>query len=197
MRSSGFVGDIGREGSVVACVAGTRILAMRAVIADRFGTGPIERALATVPPDVRAEYEQVSSIAWMRASTDYVVHDAIAAVLDREPLAFHEEVLRAAMDRSFKTLWRILLRLTSDEALIARTPGIYRRTRNVGQMVVRTNAPGRAEFVLTHYPGIGSRDVRSIGAGLEVVLSLTGRTNARATARPAQDGATYLLTWRT
>src|SRR5215469_3929508 len=110
---------------------------MRAVIEEQFGSVPIAKALTSVAPDVRAEYEQLSSIAWVRATTDYVVHDAIAAVLDREPLAFHEQTLRAAMARSFKTIWRILLRVTSDEALIARAPSIYRRTRNVGEMAVR------------------------------------------------------------
>jgi hypothetical protein len=169
---------------------------MRAVILEQYGREPIARALANVPPDVRAEYEQMSTIAWVRSSTDYAVHDAIAAVLGLEPLGFHEQVLRAAMTRSFKTIWRILLRLQSDEALIARTPGIYRRTRNVGRMVVQSNAPGRAEFVLSEYPRIGLRDVRSIGAGLEVVLSLTGRANARVAARPASDGAVFSVTWR-
>jgi hypothetical protein len=185
-----------REAPVVACVAGTRLLAMRAVIVEQYGTAPIASALVNLAPDVRAEYEQMSSIAWVRSSTDYLVHDAIAAVLGLEPLGFHERVLRAAMTRSFKTIWRILLRLTSDEALIARTAGIYRRTRNIGQMVVQGNARGRAEFVLTQYPGIGPRDVRSIGAGLEAVLVLTGRANARAAARESLDGATYTVTWR-
>jgi hypothetical protein len=184
------------ERPAIPCVAGTRILAMRAVVTEQFGAPTVARSLATVAPDVREEYEQVSSIAWVRSSTDYAVHDAIAAAVDREPLAFHEQVLREAMARSFKTIWRVLLRLTSDEALIARTPGIYRRTRNVGQMVVQANTPGRAEFVLTQYPGIGPRDIRSIGAGLEVVLTLTGRAGARAAARPAPDGATYTVTWR-
>jgi hypothetical protein len=169
---------------------------MRAVIAEQYGTAPIAKALVNVPTDVRAEYEQMTSIAWVRSSTDYLVHDAVAAVLGREPLAFHEQVLRAAMARSFKTIWRVLLRLTSDEALITRTPGIYRRTRNVGQMVVQSNARGRAEFVLSQYPGIGPRDVRSIGAGLEVVLVLTGRANARVVARQTPEGATFTVTWR-
>jgi hypothetical protein len=169
---------------------------MRAVIEEQFGTAPIRKALTSVAPDVRAEYEQLSSIGWVRANTDYLVHDAIAAVLDREPLAFHEQTLRAAMARSFKTIWRIFLRITSDEALIARTPGIYRRTRNVGEMVVKAFARGSAELALTGYPAIGLRDIRSIGAGLEVVLSLTGRAAARAASRPVADGAIYTVTWR-
>jgi hypothetical protein len=185
-----------RDPSVVACVAGARVLAMRAVISEQFGPSTIDRALVHVAPDVRTEYEQLTSIAWVRSSTDYTVHDAIAAVVGREPLGFHEQMLRAAMARSFKTIWRVLLRLTSDEALIARTPGIYRRTRNVGQMAVQANTRGRAEFELTQYPGIGPRDIRSIGAGLEVVLSLTGRANAHAVARRTLNGAIYTLTWR-
>jgi hypothetical protein len=169
---------------------------MRAVIVEQYGTQPIASALVNVPSDVRSEYENMSTIAWVRSSTDYAVHDAIAAVLGLEPLGFHEQVLRQAMARSFKTIWRIFLRMQSDEALIARTPGIYRRTRNIGRMVVQSNAQGRAEFVLTDYPGIGPRDVRSIGAGLEVVLSLTGRANPRVAARPAPDGAIFIVTWR-
>jgi hypothetical protein len=142
------------------CVAGTRILKMRDVILERYGQAPLTRGLAAVEASVREEYEAVTPITWVRTTTDYAVHDALAATLGREKRALHEELLREAMARSFKTIWRVLLRLTSDEAIISRTPSIYAKTRNVGEMHARLVVPGEAAVQLSKYPQMTARDAR-------------------------------------
>lgn len=168
---------------------------MRLLVEERHGRALLDRALAPLPQDVRDEYLNATPVSWVRASTDYTVHDAVAALVGQPAEPFHLELLREAMHRSFKTLWKVLLRMTTDNALIARTPSIYRRTRNTGEMVSRLVAPGQARLELRQYPGLTARDTAALGAGLEVVFHLTGRNNPHATSQLVVDGADFELRW--
>jgi hypothetical protein len=177
-------------------VAGTRVLNMRDVVLERFGREPLNRALSTLPAEVREEYLALSPISWVQTTTDYAVHDAIAKELGKDPIAFHEGLLREAMQRSFKTLWRIFLRFTSDEALLARAPIIYAKTRNTGTLVGRMVSRTHGELTLSTYPKIAPRDGRSIAIGLHTVLVLTGRNNASVTESMRPDGAVFAVRLR-
>ncbi len=184
-------------GNANACVAGARIVAMRELVEQRHGRAVLDRALRTLPAEVRDEYLNATAVSWVRATTDYSVHDAVAAALGQPAQAFHLALLREGLARSFKTLWKVLLRLTTDNALIARTPTIYKRTRNTGEMQSRLLAPGHAVLELRQYPGITARDGAALAAGLEVVFSLTGRNNARSNVVMVEDGANFEMLWDT
>ncbi len=176
-------------------MAGARVLKMREVAVERFGEASFERALARLPSDVREQYRGLTSVSWAPTSLDYAVHDALAAEVGLEPVALHEELLREAMSRSFKTLWRLFLSFTSDEALIRRAPAIYARTRNVGDVSIDVVGDRRATVRIAKYPKMTARDARCIGVGLEVVLTLTGRRSARVVESLGVDSATYDLSW--
>jgi len=182
------------DANAPAGVAGARIMHMRQILQQRYPEA-LERALSKVPSTVREEFLNASSMSWVSTTTDYAVHDAVAQELGREAVPFHEEILREAVDRSFKTLWRILLRFTTDEALVARTPAIYARTRNAGEMTSRLTEKGRAQCVLKNYPSITARDAKSITVGLSVVMTLTGRKNVNIAFQKTDDGAVYTMTW--
>ena len=183
-------------GPVTPSASGARVAAMREILQERLGKAQLTSLLSPLAEDVRREYLEATPLSWVRTSTDYAVHDAVAASLGADPVSFHEELLRLAMDRTFKTVWRIFLRFSSDEALIARTPMIYSRTRNVGEMKSRLLSPGRGEIVLSKYPGIAPRDVRSLGVGLSCILKLTGRRDVKLTTTAQPDGAVFHLAWR-
>lgn len=169
---------------------------MRRLVEAEIGRDRMLAAIAALPEAVRREYLEATAVSWVATATEYAVHDAIAAAIGEDNLLFHDRMLRAAMEKSFKTVWRLLLRFTSDEALIARTPIIYAKTRNVGKLTARSPAPNRAEIVLSQYPNCGSRDVRAIGVGLEAALRLTGRRDVKLTATPRSDGALFQAEWR-
>lgn len=181
--------------TAVPGVSGARVAVMRQILQERHPDA-LEKALATQPEDVRSEYAGTGGMQWVRPTTDYAVHDAVARELGQDAVVFHEALLREAMERSFKTLWKIFLRLTSDDALVARTPSIYGRTRNVGEMTSRLVGPGHAECVLRNYPGITARDARCLCVGLQVVLSLVGRKDAQVTVQKTDDGGVYTLRWK-
>ena len=86
--------------------------------------------------------------------------ERIATEAGVDPNALFERSLRISSERAFKTIWRVMLRFTSDEALVARTAMIYSRTRDTGELSSRVIAPGRAEVTLRSYPGASMRTLR-------------------------------------
>jgi hypothetical protein len=181
---------------MIPSASGARIVEMRRLVAEEIGREKMLAAIASLPAAMQREYLEATAMTWVACATEYAVHDAIAAAIHEDPLLFHDRMLRAAMEKSFKTVWRLLLRFTSDEALIARTPIIYAKTRNVGKLTARSPARNRAEIVLSGYPHCTMRDVRAIGVGLEAALRLTGRRDVRLTSTFKPDGAIYLAEWR-
>jgi hypothetical protein len=160
------------------------------------GSETIALARAALTHEQRAELESVTAVSWVRMSTSSAFINATGAVSGRDPEPLVDEASRRATVRTFKTVWRMLLRLTTDEALVKRTPMIYSRTRNVGQLDSRMIAPGSAELILSRWPDPPPRQLRLIGIGVEVALNLAGRRDARCEHERKRDGARYTLTWR-
>ena len=107
-----------------------------------------------------------------------------------------DDVARRAVERTFKTVWRLLLRLTSDEALLKRASAIYARWRNTGQLSARIIEPGLAELRLTGWPGVSDRQLRIIGISVQTAVVLAGGHDVRFDFEATRDGALYALRWR-
>jgi hypothetical protein len=122
--------------------------------------------------------------------------DELARCAQRDAEEMIDEAVRRAVDRTFKTVWRMFLRITSDEALIKRTPLIYQRSRNVGQLHARILEPGNGEVLLTDWPDVSERHLRTIGVSIASVMELAGRRDVRMTSHRTPEGARYQLRWR-
>jgi hypothetical protein len=137
----------------------------------------------------------ITALSWVPVTTIARVIDEVAAVAGVDPEPMIDEAVRRAVERTFKTVWRVLLRFTSDEALIARTPGIYARSRNVGRLTARMLEPGIAELVLSDWPGVSTRHMRTLGVSMAQVAELSGRRDPCFAYTPTRDGAVYRLSW--
>lgn len=168
---------------------------MRQILLETVGQAALDRALATLPADAAREYSAVTALSWVPLTTLAAVIDAVAREVGREPEAFFDGIVRKTTERSFTTLFRVLLHFTTDHALITRTPIIYARTRNVGKLEATIVAPGVARLRLTEWPSIAERNARSIAIGIETVLTLSGRRNVRWTWSRSADGANFELRW--
>lgn len=90
----------------------------------------------------------------------------------------------------------MFLRVTSDEALLKRTPIIYQRSRNTGQLSARILEPGHAEVLLTDWPDVPDRHLRTIGVSIGSVVELAGRKDVRMTTQRTPEGGRYQIWWR-
>ena len=107
-----------------------------------------------------------------------------------------DRLARVTVERSFTTVWRVMLRFTSDEAIISRTPAFYAKSRSVGQMATRILVPGKSESIVSGFPTIPERDIVILAASIETVIALAGRKDVKSVGERTRDGARFLTRWR-
>lgn len=102
-------------------VSGAVLLDRLGVMRERTGPERMEAAIRSLPDPVRGEIEGMP-VSWCCVEAVNAVLEAAAPESGRSPSSFQAEVVRMGVERTFETLWRIILRFTSDEALVRRTP---------------------------------------------------------------------------
>ena len=179
-----------------ACVAGALASNLRAVLIELAGKSTVEAVLARLPRDVREDFVSVTPLGWVRISSFERVFGETARELGRSTADLHTEVARLSIERTFRTVWRVLLRLTTDGALISRTPVIFARSYDRGRLRASIPIPGRGEITLEGWPDAPDWPLRATRIGVETVLRIAGRKDVRVSAERAPDGAIFLATWR-
>ena len=181
---------------VEPCASGAGLLEMRRALEARVGADKVRAALARLPAEQREPYEQMSPLSWVPLSVSWAVIEAVAREAGEDPDALYEFAIREGIQRAFKTVWKVLLHFTSDEALVARTAVIYAKSRNVGKMTAQIMAPGRGEQTITEWPGMLDRHVLAIALSVEAVLRMAGRKEVRVSWHVTRDGAVIKSFWK-
>ncbi len=178
-------------------VSGTIVSEHRKLFAERLGSDLVDRALAKLPTDVRGLVIEAMPSGWIPLSAFESAYEVVAKEAERDVPGFHTEIGRLAIERTFSSVWRVLLRVTTDNALVTRTPVIFSKSYDCGKLVARIDKPGEAQLVLTEWPDVGEFPLRSLSNGVVTVLRLAGRKGVewRAVDRTA-DGALMSATWR-
>lgn len=172
------------------------ILDQHKVLVSMVGKDVVARAIASLPDDVREEYEHLSPVSWCRISTEKAAWQAVAREAGRDPVQFHYELTRLGIERTFKGVWKVLLRYTSDEALMKRTAMIYSKTLSVGRITSEIPRPGTARVLHEGWPGMDSYDVSGLGVAIEAILKVAGREQVKVswTGRPPM--VRFLASWK-
>lgn len=181
---------------VIPSAAGTTVQALRAALEELVGVDVLTAALATLQPQVREDFEPVTPMTWVPVDA---IHSAVARVAEHAGRPFDElmdEAVQRAGEKTLRTAWRMLLRVTSDRALTSRAPILYAKWRNIGRLSTKGVTPGKIELVLTEWPGMSARSIRSLGITIETVLRLAGRHQIKVDWQAMPDGAKYSVVWR-
>ena len=132
----------------------------------------------------------------MRISTIEAFYEALAKQLGRTVADVHTEVGRLAVERTLKTLWRVFLRFTSDEALITRSPVIFTKSYDRGRVIATISRPGHGLATLLDWPDVGDFPVRGLCNGIATLLTVAGRKNASArVASRTPEQTVIAVTW--
>ena len=178
-------------------VSGQVMLDQIRVMEEVAGREALDAARATLPPEAQAELESILPVSWIDSgiTNDYVY--ALARQLGRDPEKLQVEIVRRGVERTLTTLWRILLKFTSDEALVKRTPLLYSKTYDVGELVSRIEMPGRVDAELRGWPvpEVPRLDLIGLAMGIETVLRCAGRKDARVRFEARPHGAIFVGTW--
>jgi hypothetical protein len=176
--------------------AGATIQGLRRSLEDLVGVNVVASALQKLPAKVREEFVPLTPMTWVPLTTSIMAVEYIAAEARRDSDDLMDAAVRRTAEQMFRTSWRLLLRFTTDHALIARTPVIYSKWRNVGHLESSLLSPGKSELWLRGWPGVNERNVRTLGVSIETVLRLAGRRAVRVEWTRTADGAHYLCYWR-
>jgi len=176
-------------------MSGTLVLEHRRILQEMCGPNDFERVLAALPADAREEYESIGVLGWLRVRTAEQVFDAAGRVLDRMPSELHTEVARRAVEHTLTKLWRFVLRLASDDALISRTPILFRKAFQRGRLEARIVAPGTAEVQVHDWVDMPEFSLRGLRIAIETVLSLAGRRGVRLKLQRNERGPMFVATW--
>lgn len=176
-------------------ISGALITQHRAILVELVGDAVLARALASLPVEQREAIEGATSLSYIPIRAADAMYRAIARETGRDHVALHEQVSRTAVDRALKTIWRLLLRFTSDEALVARTPVIFTKAFPQGVLSPRVTGPGRAEIRVESWPHMPEYAIRGTRVAVESVLRIAGRSNVKITVEPTHDGVVYHTTW--
>ena len=166
------------------------------MLRDIVGADTYAAAHGRLSPQTRHEVDTLNAMGWLPITTFNEVIEEIARSASMDPEAMLDKAVRLAVQKTFKTVWRVLLRVTSDDALIKRTPMIYSRGRNVGALSSRMVGPGHSELLLSGYPEPTDRTIRTIGVGIQSVVELAGRREVRMSYERTSDGGRYDLRWK-
>lgn len=179
-----------------ASISGPLACGLRDVAAELVGDEVVRRAIARLAADVRTRYETATAIEWMPIAVMEEAFSAIADELGTDVASLHERVATVSVERTFRTVWRVLLRLTTDKALVSRTPVVFARSYNRGRLTAEVPRPGRSEITLFDWPNVPAWPQRATRIGIATVLRVAGRSDVRVEMAPTPTGARYVATWR-
>ncbi len=166
------------------------------VFREVVGFEPVSRALASLTPQQRDELESAVPAAWISVTAIDALYTGIAREAGRDLWELYPEVVQVGISQTLRSVWRALLRLTSDRALLRRTPLIYARGHSVGSIEPRILEPGRAEVVLSGWPDMPNLRRLGVASGIRATLEVAGRKDVQVEYDETPDGAVYRVRWR-
>jgi hypothetical protein len=172
------------------------ILTQRRVMEKLVGEHVVKRALAKLPDEVRREYEALTPLTWFPALWFNDIVAAVAAEMKMDVLAFHSSVIHKSAEQTLLKVWGMFMRFTSDDALVSRTPILYSRSYNQGELTARRLGAGRIEVTLRGWPSVPDIQIQAIKVTIATVLRLAGRKNPEVVSERRLTGAVFHVEWQ-
>lgn len=185
-----------QAGEAPASVSGALACGLRDVLIDVAGRQAVDTALDRLSLRDRHDWLGATPVGWVPISLLETVFGEVASSLHRDVADLHVEVARVSIERTMRTLWRLLLRVTTDGALISRTPVIYAKSYNRGRLVAEIRERRRADLQLTDWPNAPEWPLRATRIGIETVLGIAGRHQPTVVCTRTPNGASYVASWR-
>ena len=171
-----------------AKVFGAVLMEQRRVMRRLVGDTVFERALDAITLEQRDEYDALSLLGWCRASTAPAVTRSVAVEAGRVPAAFVREVVVAGFGTVLRTVWRILMTNSSDEALVRRAGTLYSKAVSKGSLTVVRDTSSNVVLDIAGWPEMDDLDIVALTAGVEAALLAAGRTGVRMSSVRTPEG---------
>ncbi len=160
------------------------------------GQPVVAAARDRIDPAYAECFEVLVPSAWVPTRAVERLYGEIATLAERDLLALHREVVKRSVERTLGGVWSVLLRVTSDRALLTRAAAIYQRSYDRGRLSAEIPEPGRGLLHLREWPEVRELQLNGVKAGIEAVLACAGRRDPAAEWRRTPDGAQFQARWR-
>jgi hypothetical protein len=167
-------------------VSGTIILDQMILLRELHGPDVMGKAMAALPRELRDELETVLRGEWCSVKAALELKRAIADILHEDLLALQRRIVRLATERTLTTVWRFFMRHLTDDQLARRTPILYSRTFDRGELTMVARRANGVDLELTGWSDIPQFDLVGLMTGIETVFMLANRKDphVEATRRP-------------
>jgi len=172
-------------------VSAAIVLDQLKVAEELLGREATARALAGMPPAAREEVAALLPVSWCTLTTADAIHEAIAREAGENVDLWHRRMVREGMERTFSTIWRFFLRLTSIEQITKRAATMYGKSFDHGEMTAERVGPGHIVMTLRGWPGVPDRELTAIEVSTEIVIRLSGRPRGTVRVTRTADGARF------
>jgi hypothetical protein len=176
-------------------LSGSFVMRHREILRQRVGAEAFRRVLAALEPAAREAISSARSESWVPVDHLEALYLAIAGTVGENPVDLHVEVATQVAEQLVRTVWRILLGLSTDSALIPRATVFYAKSYNRGTLTAKLMGPGSAEAVLDGWPDAPELTLRGVRIALDTVLRLAGRTRIAVIAERHARGARWQMSW--
>ena len=156
-------------------VFGLVMLEQRRVIERLVGADGYHRALKRLPEDRRLEFTGMGMFSWCSTTTIAMVLNEAAREAGTDPNSFTARVVREGFGRVMRTVWRLFVSFSDDEAIVRRAGVVYTKAIDRGKTQARVEAPGHLVLEISDWPDINAIDIVAIASGIEAALEVAGR----------------------
>ena len=163
---------------------------------DVVGRDTVARAIASLPGPLVEEARAIVPVAWVRADLVDALFSAIAHEAGRQPEELFPVAIERGVQRTLHTVWRALMHLSSDAAIVKRTPALFARSYNRGRLSATFGGDGTAEVELVEWPDVSRFRLIAISAGIRAVLRVAGRKDVVVAIERTAEGAKFRAGWR-
>lgn len=177
-------------------LSGSFVLRHRESLREKFGADALRTALAALSAEASTAIANAGKVGWVPVEAVDELFNVVARQRRLEPAVLHKELSELATEHTVRSVWRVLLRFTSDAQLVAQTPVFYRKAWNRGALTAALERPGFATLTLSSWPDAPEFTVRGLQLSVARVLELAGRDSVRIIHERTEDGAKYQATWK-
>ena len=181
----------------LACVAGTIVTFHRQMLEQELGATVVRQALENLEREQREEILNALPISWVRHVTFEALYLECMKLSGRDLVTVHTEIVRRGVEHRVRNLWKIVVRLSGANALMARSPMIYEKSYSIGKMSVTQVGPGDARIVIDEWPDTPEMAIRGVRVGTQTLLALAGFKNVQVVCKALPDGAEIRATFQT
>jgi hypothetical protein len=163
---------------------------------DVVGRDVVMRAIGSLPPELVEEARAIVPSAWVRAELVDAVFSAIAHEAGRTPEDLFPLAIERGVHRTLHTVWRALMHLSTDAAIMKRTPSLFARSYSRGRLTSNFTGSGTTDVELVDWPDVSRFRLIAIASGIRAVLRVAGRKDVEVTTERTLEGARFHARWR-